>query len=125
DVALPVQVPLIGTCILGGQLVGMYGSPQSAYNPFDLYGQARAGRNNPLPPHLVFAELGNDEAACAYLNAYGELNSEYTPLKPQTRDEWRKLSGKSPDPQSYFRYSLEKDAMLPHRPRQGAAFYEV
>jgi len=125
DVALPVQVPLIGTCILGGQLVGMYGSPQSAYNPFDLYGQARAGRNNPLPPHLVFAELGNDEAACAYLNAYGALHSEYTTLNQQTRTEWRKLSTKTPDPQSYFRYSLGKDAMLPPRPQQGIAFYEV
>src|SRR5437016_8073250 len=104
----------MGTCAVEGELVGMYGSAQSAYNPFDLYGQARAGRNNPLPPHLVFAELGDDEAAaCAYLNAYGPLQPEYTDPNQQTCAEWRKLSGKSPEPPTYFRNSLNIDAMLP------------
>ncbi len=104
----------------------MYGSAQSAYNPFDLYGQARAGRNNPLPPHLVFAELGDDEAAaCAYLNAYGPLQPEYTDPNQQTCAEWRKLSGKSPEPPTYFRNSLNIDAMLPPRPHRGIAFHAV
>lgn len=63
----------LGTVILKEGLA--YGQETYAlYDPFELYDSWRERRDGPLPPHLVFANLPNEDAAAvAFLETYGPL----------------------------------------------------
>jgi hypothetical protein len=123
------QFRLIGTAVMGDDLVGMRGGDgfSTGYNPFDLYGAAERKRGKPLPPHLVFAELDepNSDDACAFLNAYGPLEgtSEYLPLSARERKDWKKLATKSPQPEEHFRSTLNEVPLLPNSPVPQNDFY--
>jgi hypothetical protein len=124
DVPLPAQVPLIGTCVINGSLVARVGSDKDAYNPFDLYGESTAGRKNSPPPHLVFAELEEtDDAACAFLDAYGPLRLDFWIPDKTTRAEWHERSLLKKDSRNYFRDFIGINLSLPSRPRPASAFH--
>ena len=130
DLAMPAQCRLIGTVAIGDDLIGMIGADLgTGYNPFDLYGAARPGRNEPLPPHLVFAELEeNARSACAFLNAYGPLRGRMAsvagPLKPAHLKKWKHLSENSPTPEEFFRETLGVPPLLPPPPTPTRDFHE-
>jgi hypothetical protein len=135
DYPFPAQFRLIGTVVMGedadANLVGMRrgNGLSDGYNPFDLYGAAERARGKPLPPHLVFAELDKEspDDACAFLNAYGPLESTnlYWPLKEEERREWKKRASKSPSPEEHFRSTLGDVPVLPKppAPQGGEDFY--
>jgi hypothetical protein len=112
------QFRLIGTIVMGEDLVGIRGGNgiSDGYNPFDLYGRAERARGKPLPPHLVFAELDEGDAndACAFLNAYGPLEgtNSYWPLSTDKRQQWQQAASKSPSPEVHFRSTLG-EVLLP------------
>jgi hypothetical protein len=112
------QFRLIGTIVLGEDLVGIRGGNgiSDGYNPFDLYGRAEHARDKPLPPHLVFAELdeGDPNDACAFLNAYGPLEgtADYRSLNTDERQQWEEAASKSPSPEVHFRSTLG-EVLLP------------
>ena len=97
------------------------------YNPFDLYGAAERARGEPLPPHLVFAELDKEDPddACAFLNAYGPLEgtSDYLPLSDDGLREWKNASQNSPAPEEYFRSRLGSVPLLPDPPAPQDHYY--
>jgi hypothetical protein len=118
DLPLSAQYRMVGTALIGDDLVGKIGADfGEGYNPFDLYGAAKNGRNHPLPPHLVFVELDNNvEDACAFLNAYGPLDGCSGlghPLGESELKEWSKASSKSPSPEEHFRAMLGQVPLLP------------
>jgi hypothetical protein len=117
DVAFPAQIPLLGTQVMNGELIGLVGSPQNAFNPFDLYGLSKTGRSKARPPHVVFADLDeSNQAACAFLNAYGPLRLWFEAGNTQIYALWRKLYADS-SPQDYFRSAMGIEALVPPRPR--------
>jgi hypothetical protein len=123
------QFRLIGTVVIGGELVGMRGGDGffDGYNPFDLYAAAERVRGKPLPPHLVFAELDkeNPADACAFLNAYGplEATNSFLPLTTHELKQWKKVASKSPVPGEYFRSILGEVPLLPDLPSPQDDFY--
>ena len=115
--------------MVGENLVGMRGGDGffDGYNPFALYGAAERGRGKPLPPHLVFAELDqeNPDDACAFLNAYGPLQGTnfFLPLSAHEHKKWKKLESKSPSPERHFRSTLGQVPLLPDPPTPQDHFY--
>jgi hypothetical protein len=114
------QFTLMGTVVIDGELFGRAcGGLGVGYNPFELYGHAKQGRGEALPPHLIFAELTKgDESACAFLNAFGPLRRPYAigPWDQLTRDQLKAWSGRvkvSPAPEVYFPASLGIVPLLP------------
>jgi len=103
-----------------GRDAGLQCARFKGYNPFDLYAAAKPGRGEALPPHLVFAELGETaEEACAFLNAYGPLDSSGiigTRLAKTELKAWEKASAKSSTPEEVFRKILGE---VPHLPSLG------
>jgi hypothetical protein len=132
DLALPAQYRLVGTVVIGDDLVGRVGADfGGGYNPFDLYGVAKPGRGQPLPPHLVFAELDRtEEEACAFLNAYGPLDgcSVFgTPLTKTKIKAWEKASAKSSSPEIVFGKTLGEVPLLPPpgKPQDDFIYYRL
>jgi len=124
DVPLLAQVPMVGTCVINASLIGQVGSAHDAYNPFDLYGESTAGRKNPRPPHLVFADLEEtNEAACGFLNAYGPLRLDFSTPDETTRAEWHERCLIKEDSRNYFRESIGIN--LPSRPRRHSGFHSM
>jgi hypothetical protein len=123
------QFRLMGTVVMGKDLVAMRGGDGffDGYNPFDLYGAAERGRGKRLPPHLVFAELDqeNPDDACAFLNAYGPLEgtNAFLPLSTDEHKKWKKLASKSPSPERHFRSVLGQVPLLPDPPTPQDDFY--
>jgi hypothetical protein len=118
DLALPAQYRLAGTVVIGDDLVGRIGADfYEGYNPFNLYANAKPGRGEALPPHLVFAELGETaEEACAFLNAYGPLDSSGIIGTRLTRTElktWQQASAKSSSPEDVFSKTFGRVPLLP------------
>ena len=118
DLAVPAQYRLAGTVVIGDDLVGRVGAGfDEGYNPFNLYATAKPGRGKALPPHLVFAELDETaEEACAFLNAYGPLDSSGiigTRLAKLELKAWEKASAKSSSPEEVFRKILGEVPLLP------------
>ncbi len=74
----------LGTVILKEGLA--YGQETYAlYDPFELYDSWRERRDGPLPPHLVFANLPNEDAAVvAFLETYGPLTD---PIQNKIRSQ--------------------------------------
>ncbi len=124
------QFRLIGTAVIGEDLVGIRGGNglSDGYNPFDLYGRAERARGKPLPPHLVFAELDerNPSDACAFLNAYGPLEgtSNYRLLSLDELRQWKKTASRSPVPEVYFGSLLGEVPLLPDLPSPQDDHYE-
>jgi len=123
DINLPVQTPMVGTCIVGERLFGRLGALHTAYNPFKLYGSAGRGRHEAKPPHIVFAELDdNPQDACAFLNAYGPLLMEYAFLDAKQLSDWGETSAGSPAPAQHFE-EVGIKAQIPTRPRHCSSAY--
>lgn len=74
----------LGTVILRDGLA--YGQETYAlYDPFELYDSWRERRDGPLPPHLLFANLPNEDAAAvAFLETYGPLTD---PIQNKIRSQ--------------------------------------
>jgi len=129
DAPLHAQFRLIGTVVIGEELVGMRGGSGfgDGYNPFDLYRAAERARDKALPPHLVFAELDEHapDDACAFLNAYGPLEgtATYRVMGADELSEWRKASPRSPSPEEHFRSTLGEVPLLPDAPAPQDDYY--
>jgi hypothetical protein len=129
DLSVPAQCRLTGTVVIQGDLIGRWGGDLGGgYNPFELYGAAKLSRSEPLPPHLVFAELEeNEDSACAFLNAYGPLNATLSqhgePLKATELKRWEKASLNSVAPEEFFRKTLGVAPLLPAPAMPAKYFY--